>query len=216
MSFLRSGGIGKRVCPRSCYYLYYGSSLACRYTASARLGRFALLSRRVVDQLRAAPEHNRYLRGLRSWVGFRQIGVDVARAERAAGTSKYDLLRLVRLAFDGIFSFSTLPLRAATVMGFAVLACAAVYTGYALYVRVILDRAPVGFTAQLLITVFLLGVQLIILGVIGEYIGRIYEEAKRRPIYIVARTVRSEAAVMPITPRLRRAVLLDQDTVRTS
>ena len=153
---------------------------------------------------------------MRSWVGFRQIGLEVERAQRAAGTSKYNLLRLLRLAFDGIFSFSTLPLRAATVMGFAVLACAAFYTVYALYVRVVLDRAPVGFTAQLLITVFLLGVQLIILGVMGEYIGRIYEEAKRRPIYIVDRTVRSEAAAsLPHHAAVTSAVR-DQDTVRTS
>ena len=201
---------------RSCYYIYYR---VISWLADTKLpldsGDFALLSRRVVDQLRAAPEHNRYLRGLRSWVGFRQVGLEVERAQRAAGTSKYNLLRLLRLAFDGIFSFSTMPLRAATFMGLAVLACAVIYTAYAVYVRVILDRSPVGFTAQVLITVFLLGIQLIILGVMGEYIGRIYEEVKRRPIYIVGRTVRDEAGASGENQPLPAPSVRDRHTVST-
>jgi dolichol-phosphate mannosyltransferase len=201
---------------RSCYFLYYR---VISWLADTQLpldsGDFALLSRRVVDQLRAAPEHNRYLRGLRSWVGFRQVGLEVERAERAAGTSKYNFLRLLRLAFDGIFSFSTMPLRAATFMGLAVLACAVFYTGYAVYVRLILDRSPVGFTAQLLITVVLLGIQLIILGVMGEYIGRIYEEVKRRPIYIIGRTVRDDAGAAIPNHAVHGTAARDQHTVST-
>jgi len=153
-------------------------------------GDFGLLSRRVVDELKSAPEHNRYLRGLRAWVGFRQIGVDVERAKREAGASKYSMFALLRLAFDGIFSFSTVPLRMATFAGLIVLAMAMAYTVYAVYVRIMLDRAPAGFTAQLMITVVLLGIQLVILGVMGEYLGRIYEETKRRPNYIIGKVVR--------------------------
>ena len=179
---------------RSCYFLYYR---CLNRLADMRLpldsGDFALLSRRVVDELRATREHNRYLRGLRSWVGFRQIGVDVERAQRGAGKSKYSFFRLLRLGLDGIFSFSTLPLRVATVLGFAVLAVAALYATYAVYARLAYNTVPTGFTAQLIVTVFLMGMQLVIMGVMGEYLGRIYEETKRRPLYIVGRVIRRSA-----------------------
>jgi dolichol-phosphate mannosyltransferase len=175
---------------RACYFLYYRW---LNWLADMRLpldsGDFALLSRRVVTELRATREHNRYLRGLRTWVGFRQVGVDVERAERGAGQSKYGFLRLMRLGLDGIFSFSTLPLRVATILGFAVLAVASVYAGYAVYMRLAHDTVPAGFTAQLIVTVFLMGVQLVIMGVMGEYLGRIYEETKHRPLYIVDKVV---------------------------
>jgi len=180
---------------RACYYLYYR---CLNWLADMRLpldsGDFALLSRRVVNELRATREHNRYLRGLRTWVGFRQIGVDVERAERGAGRSKYGWFRLMRLGLDGIFSFSTLPLRVATILGFAVLAGASAYAGYAVYMRLAHDTVPAGFTAQLIVTVFLMGVQLVIMGVMGEYLGRIYEETKRRPLYIVDKVVRQTPA----------------------
>ena len=176
---------------RSSYYLFYRlAAMLADTKLPPDSGDFGLLSRRVVEELKAAPEHNRYLRGLRAWVGFRQIGIEVERAKREAGTSKYSVFGLLRLAFDGIFSFSTVPLRMATFVGLMVLAAALVYTAYAVYVRVVLDRAPAGFTAQLMITVFLLGIQLVILGVMGEYLGRIYEETKRRPNYIIGKVVR--------------------------
>src|SRR5262249_32602970 len=104
---------------RSCYYVFYRMIATL---SDVRLpldaGDFGLLSRRVVERLRAIPEHHRYLRGLRTWVGFRQKGVPVERRERAAGSSQYTLGRLLRLAFDGIFAFSMAPLRAAAVIGF--------------------------------------------------------------------------------------------------
>lgn len=176
---------------RLSYFLFYRlvlrlSSIALPVDA----GDFGLMSRRVVDQLRRTPERHRYLRGLRTWVGFRQIGVAVERAERYAGDSKYSPLKLLRLAFDGIFAFSTVPLRAAAVTGLIAMSLASLFSVYAIYVRVVLNRSPVGFTATILVVTFLAGVNLFFLGVIGEYVGRVYEEVKARPLYVVGSVVR--------------------------
>lgn len=175
---------------RISYYVFYRLIAAL---ADVRLpldaGDFALLSRRVVDRLTAIPEHHRYLRGLRTWVGFRQTGIPVARSPRAAGKPGYTLGKLFRLAFDGIFAFSVAPLRAAAVVGFITTAGAVLFAAYAVYVRLVLGESPRGFTALILVITFFSGVQLLFLGLIGEYLGRVYEEAKGRPQYIVARTV---------------------------
>lgn len=171
---------------RVSYFLFYRLLLVL---ASIRLpidaGDFGLLSRRAIDHLRRAPEHHRYLRGLRTWVGFRQIGVPVDRDPRFAGESKYSSLKLLKLAADGIFSFSIVPLRAAAVVGFLAIALATLFSIYATYVRLVLHRSPVGFTATILVMTFLSGVNLCFLGVIGEYVGRVYEEVKARPLYVV-------------------------------
>lgn len=153
-------------------------------------GDFALLSRRVVDTLRSAPERHRYLRGLRSWAGFRQVGVEVERAERAAGRSKYTPRKLFRLAFDGIFSFTVAPLRFAAAVGALAVLLTGAYGAYALWAKLFLDRSPQGFTALILTVIFVSGVNLFFLGVIGEYVGRIYQETKARPLYVVDRVVR--------------------------
>lgn len=153
-------------------------------------GDFALLSRRVVDHLRAIPEHHRYLRGLRTWVGFRQTGIPIERAERAAGKSKYGAIRLLRLAFDGIFAFSMAPLRAASLLGLATIVGSLAFAAYAIYVKLFLGRSPTGFTALIVALALISGVQLLVLGVIGEYLGRVYDETKGRPNYLVGRVVR--------------------------
>lgn len=150
-------------------------------------GDFAVLSARVVRELRRMPEHHRYLRGMRNWVGFRQTGVVVERSERYSGRSKYGPLKLLKLASDGIFAFSIVPLRAAAALGATTVALAAAFTLYALYRKIVLDESPRGFTALLTLGTFLAGVNLFFLGVIGEYIGRIYEEVKRRPLYVIAK-----------------------------
>lgn len=155
-------------------------------------GDFALLSRRVVDQLRQSEERNRYLRGLRTWVGFRQTGLLVEREARAAGESKYTPQKLFKLAFDGIFAFSTAPLRAATVLGAATIIASLAFAAFTLYERVFLGQSPAGFTALVVGITFLSGVQLLFLGVIGEYVGRVYEEVKRRPHYLVDRVISAE------------------------
>jgi dolichol-phosphate mannosyltransferase len=151
-------------------------------------GDFGLMSRRVVDQIRRMPEHQRYLRGLRSWVGFRQIGVPLNRAERHSGQSKYGFLKLLKLASDGIFAFSVVPLRAAALIGGVAVAVSALFALYSVYAKFVMNRAPQGFTALVFMLTFLSGVLLFFLGVIGEYVGRVYEEIKARPLYIIDRT----------------------------
>jgi hypothetical protein len=152
-------------------------------------GDFSLLGARVVAALRRMPERQRYLRGLRAWVGFTQVSVDVRREARAGGRAKYTTWRLIQLALDGICSFSIVPLRAATLTGLAAMTLAIAFSLYAVYVRIVVGAVPAGFTASLLIMTFLSGVQLLFLGVIGEYLGRIYAETKGRPPYIVAEVV---------------------------
>ena len=134
------------------------------------------------------PEHHRYLRGMRTWVGFRQIGIPIERSARYAGETKYSPLKLLKLASDGIFAFSIVPLRAAAIFGACAIAASSFYSMYALYAKFML-HSPQGFTALILAMTFLSGVNLFFLGIIGEYVGRIYEEAKGRPHYVVRKIV---------------------------
>jgi polyisoprenyl-phosphate glycosyltransferase len=174
----------------SCYFLFYRLlTLFSNLRLPLDTGDFALLSRRVIDELQRLPEHHRYLRGLRAWVGFRQTGIQVERSERFSGNSKYSFMKLLALAFDGIFAFSVVPLRVATIFGLLTILCSCLYAAYAIYVKVILGQSPQGFTALIVVITFLSGVQLLFLGVIGEYLGRVYEETKGRPHYIVGKIV---------------------------
>lgn len=175
---------------RSCYFLFYR---LISFFSNLRLpldaGDFALLSRRVIEELRGLSEHHRYLRGLRAWVGFRQTGIQVERSERLSGKSKYNFMKLCSLAFDGIFAFSVVPLRVATILGLLTILCSFGFAAYSIYVRVFLGQSPQGFTALIVVMTFLSGIQLLFLGVIGEYLGRVYEETKGRPHYIVNKIV---------------------------
>jgi dolichol-phosphate mannosyltransferase len=155
-------------------------------------GDFALLGVSVIEALRRLPEQQRYLRGLRAWVGFTQVGLDVQRPARFAGKTKYSTRRLMKLALDGICSFSVVPLRAAALAGLTAILAVGIFSLYAVYVRLVQGAAPEGFTASLLVMAFLSGVQLIFLGVIGEYVGRVYAETKNRPAYVVANIARGE------------------------
>ncbi len=122
-------------------------------------------------------------------MGFRQTGIEVERGKRYAGEPKYTPAKLFRLAFDGIFAFSVAPLRAVTVAGLVATSLAVLFAMYSIYVKIQGYDTPRGFTADIVVTIFLSGVQLLFLGVMGEYLGRIYEEIKRRPHYIVRRVV---------------------------
>jgi glycosyltransferase involved in cell wall biosynthesis len=175
---------------RLCYFVFY-RMMARLSDVHLPLdsGDFGLMSRRVINQVRRMPEHHRYLRGIRSWVGFRQVGVAVERAARHSGKSKYSLIRLVKLATDGVFAFSIVPIRAAALVGTFVMFVSILYVAYAVYAKVFLQRSPQGFTALLVAVTFLSGIVLFFLGIIGEYVGRIYEETKGRPQYIVGRIV---------------------------
>ena len=152
-------------------------------------GDFALMSRRVVEHLQRLQEHHRYLRGLRSWVGFRQIGIPVERSQRHSGRSKYSVFRLLKLASDGIFAFSIVPIRAAAILGAISIGLSGLFAVYTIFAKLFLNQTPKGFTALLLLITFLSGILLFFLGVIGEYVGRIYEESKGRPIYIIGRLI---------------------------
>ena len=177
---------------RLSYWAYY--RLLARLAKPALpidAGDFSLMSRRVVDEIRRTPERHRYLRGLRAWAGFRQIGLPVERAARHAGTPKYSLGRLVNLGLDGIFSFSIIPIRAAAFLGAGAMLLTVLFALYAVYAKFFLDRSPQGFTALVVVVTFVSDVLLFFLGIIGEYVGRIYEEVKARPVYVVDRVVRS-------------------------
>jgi len=178
---------------RLCYWLFY--RVAARMSSielPLDAGDFGLMSYRVVEQLRGMREQHRYLRGLRSWVGFRQIGIEVERAAREHGETKYSAIKLLKLASDGLFAFSTVPLRLAAIVGaFAMLASSA-FAVYSIVAKFMFDTTPRGFTALIVVATFLAGVHLFFLGVIGEYVGRIYEESKRRPLYVVGNIVRRE------------------------
>ena len=175
---------------RASYYAFYR---VFRGLSSVHVpvdaGDFGLMSRRVVEEIRSVPERQRYLRGLRSWVGFRQVGMAVDRPPREKGEAKYGFRRLVGLAFDGIFAFSTVPIRAAAVLGALAMVLSAAYVLYTLFAKLIVNRSPQGFTALVVIITFLSGVNLFFLGVVGEYVGRVYEEVKRRPLYVTSRVI---------------------------
>ena len=183
---------------RLCYYMFYRfQAMLSNIRLPLDAGDFGLMSRRVVEQLRRMQERQRYLRGLRSWVGFKQIGIPIERAERRSGKSKYGFVRLLKLASDGIFAFSVWPLRAAIFMGAAAAGLSALFALYSLYAKLFLQRSPQGFTALVLLISFLSGVLLFFLGIIGEYLGRVYEELKARPIYVIDKVTRYDALSGP-------------------
>ncbi|HEY6129614.1 MAG TPA: glycosyltransferase family 2 protein [Candidatus Acidoferrum sp.] len=152
-------------------------------------GDFGLISRRVVNQLRKMPEHHRYLRGMRSWVGFRQIGISIERSERFAGESKYGFLKYLKLASDAIFSFSTIPIRAAALLGAVSVFLSGLFVLYSIIAKMVFHQSPKGFTALIVVLTFLAGTVLFFLGIIGEYVGRVYEEVKARPLYVIEKIV---------------------------
>jgi dolichol-phosphate mannosyltransferase len=149
-------------------------------------GDFRLMDRRAVDVLLSMPERDRYLRGMVSWIGFRQAAVLYRRAPRRAGQSKYPLAKMIRFAADGLLSFSVTPLRLAIWMGFTAITLAFAGILWAVLEWLFTNNLVRGWASIFTAVLFLGGVQLITLGIIGEYIGRIYTEVKRRPLYVVA------------------------------
>jgi len=148
-------------------------------------GDFRLLDRKVVNVMNAMRERHRFLRGMASWVGFRQVGVEYKRAARRAGETKYPFRKMLRLALNAITGFSYFPLQVATFIGFIAAGIAILAIPVVIYMRITGSQAFFGQATTLISVLFLGGVQLISLGVLGEYIGRLYDEAKGRPLYIV-------------------------------
>lgn len=151
-------------------------------------GDFRLIDRKVIDTLNAMPERYRLLRGMMSWIGFRQAVVPYKRAPRFAGQTKYSLSKMFALAFDGLFSFSTLPLRFMTLIGVGAFAFAMVGIVYAVVLRLTTSVWVPGWTLLFIVNLLLGGLNMLGLGLLGEYVGRIYGEAKQRPLFVVAET----------------------------
>lgn len=156
-----------------------------RINLPPRAADYRLLDRKVVETLKQMKERARFLRGLISWVGFKQGSVEYEADPRFAGKTKYSVGRMFSFALDGITSFSSFPLRLSTYLGLTVAFLSFVYILYAVYIRLFTNRAIEGWTSVLVAVLFIGGVQLIFLGILGEYLGRVYEETKQRPLYIV-------------------------------
>jgi len=182
---------------RICYSMYYRllKSIA-EVEIPLDSGDFCLMRQQVVAVLRQMPERNIFVRGLRAWSGFRQIGIEYNRDARAAGETKYPFRKLVRLAMDGVFAFSPLPLRMAAYMGFTSLGLSLMATVFIVVWNILNFRlfghypsAVPGWTSLVCLMLFLNGIQFLILGIMGEFIGRIYNETKQRPRWIIRKAL---------------------------
>ncbi|MCC6455158.1 MAG: glycosyltransferase family 2 protein [Caldilineaceae bacterium] len=171
-------------------------------------GDFRLMDRRVVLTMRHLREQHRFMRGLSSWVGFRQIPVEYERAERYAGETKYPLRKMIRLATSAITSFSHVPLQLATYVGFTLASISLIAILVTIILRLSGSSFFLGQATTLVSVLFLGGVQLIFLGIIGEYLGRIYDEVKQRPLYIVSKAY----GFIPDAGDLPRAVSFPADS----
>ncbi|MFP4441270.1 MAG: glycosyltransferase family 2 protein [Chloroflexaceae bacterium] len=152
-------------------------------------GDFCIMNRRMVDLLAGMPERNRFVRGIRSWIGLKQTGLAYERHARYAGKPKYTFSRLIYLALDGLVSFSYLPLRVITMLGFSVSLISILIAIIYAVQKLTVGLSPPGFATIVVSIFFLAGIQLVTIGVIGEYVGRIFEEVKRRPLYVVRRVI---------------------------
>jgi dolichol-phosphate mannosyltransferase len=152
----------------------------------ADVGDFRLVDRRALEAVRGMRERARYLRGMFAWIGFRQIGVPYERDARRAGTSKYPLRKMAQFAVDGLLSFTRAPLRLTLNVGFGLSALAFVLGGVFFVLKLLGTYTVPGWASLAVVTSFFAGAQLAVLGVMGEYVGRIYEEVKRRPLYLVS------------------------------
>jgi len=158
-------------------------------------GDFSLVSRRVIDQMNAMPEESRFLRGMRSWIGYKQIGLEYERHERQSGESKYSFKKLLELALNGIFNFSEYPIKALTRLGILTMSVSGIYLLYVLFKRFFMGSVPDGFTAILFVVILFGGVQLLALGILGEYILRIFFQVKGRPLYIIKEVISSNPPI---------------------
>jgi glycosyltransferase involved in cell wall biosynthesis len=155
-------------------------------------GDFRLMDRKVCDALSSMREQSRFIRGMVSWAGFKQTSVDYVRDERFAGETKYPLRKMIKLSLDAMTSFSTKPLKIASVLGFILSAVGFIYLFVVLYQRFFTNSTTQGWTSLIAINLLFNGITLSLLGVLGEYIGRTYEEAKRRPLYLVSEAINFE------------------------
>lgn len=186
----RKEGLSKRLA----YALFYRFMRSISYVdIPLDSGDFSLISRRVAEVLKRMPEESRFIRGMRSWIGFRQIGLEYERDARVAGAPKYSFKMLRQLAYNGIFNFSEYPIKIVTRMGMITLGIAIVYFIQTLFKKFFYGDVPQGFTATIFLIILFSGVQLIALGMIGEYVLRIFFQTKGRPLYVVKEVIRQQA-----------------------
>lgn len=164
---------------------YWLINLMARTPIPAGASDFRLVDRVVVNELRKFKENSRFFRGLLAWLGFRQIGVPYLAPSRLYGASRYALGEMMRLALDGVTSFSSFPLRISTYVGLLVSGISFIYGMYTLYMGIFSDKVVPGWASLMIVVLFLGGVQMITLGIMGEYLGRIYDQVKGRPLYVV-------------------------------
>lgn len=178
---------------RTGYFLFYRILKSISYIdIPLDSGDFALMSRRVVNIMNKMPEESRYLRGMRTWVGFKQIGVEYERSERQAGESKYSFSMLFKLAYNGIFNFSEFPIMFVSRLGLLAILVAFIYFIVVVIKKYFFQEVIEGFTSLLFIIILFSGVQLIALGVIGEYVLRVFFQSKNRPLFIVRETIKDK------------------------
>jgi len=175
---------------KTAYFIFYRILNSISYLPlPLDSGDFCLMSRRVVDLLNKMPEESRYMRGMRTWVGFKQVGYEYERAERAAGEPKYNFKMLLSLAYNGIFNFSEYPIKLVTRMGITGTLAAFLYLGYVIIKRFTSNEVPTGFTALLFCVILFGSLTLLSIGIIGEYIVRIFFQVKQRPTFIIDKII---------------------------
>jgi len=179
-------------------------------------GDFRLLDRKAVNAMLRLPERHRLLRGMCSWIGFRQYGLKYDRAARFAGTTKYPVRKMLNLAMDGIASFSTVPLRVLAFIGFAAAALALLGILYSLFVRIFTHNWVSGWATLFIAMLLMGGLQMISIGIVGEYVGRIYTEAKQRPLYLARSVLQRRAAIGEPDSELRFRAAGEYDLLRLS
>jgi dolichol-phosphate mannosyltransferase len=177
---------GESLFKRCTAKLFYKTlNYLCDVSIPQDTGDFRLVSKRVIDVLKGLRERHRFVRGMIPWLGFSSVEFFYNRDPRFAGVTKYSMVKMIRFAMDAIFSFSSKPLTLATRLGSAIILLGSIWGIYALYLRLFTNTPVPGFTAILLAIVIFSGIQIFILGIIGEYVARIFEESKQRPLYII-------------------------------
>ena len=170
-------------------FFYWLINKIARINLTANTADYRLLDRKVVATLKTLKERSRFIRGLVSWVGFKQAFIEYHADERVAGKTKYSFSKMVSFAIDGITSFSAVPLRLATYLGLIMSFFSFLYIVYAIYIRFFTSRAIAGWTSVMVAVLLIGSVQLVFLGIIGEYLSRVFDETKKRPLYIVSKKI---------------------------
>jgi len=179
----REGGVLKKFC----YWIFYRLfQRLAEVQIPLDAGDFGLISRHAVDVIKTMREQDVFLRGMRSWVGHRQIGIPYDRPNRHAGTTKYTIEHLLKLASSAFFGYSSVPLRFATLLGLSSVLLSLIYASYSLYGKFVIGQNPPGWTSLVMVVLGLGGSQLVSIGILGEYVGRTYRQSLNRPLYVVA------------------------------